>query len=101
MLNFCEGMQGLCRDSCNGNLWKPRYKKFSVLQKNEQDQGTVFDFRKVVISNSLPDELRDLHTSKHKRPHNRPHDTYLLKRNKVRTSKQLRFFASAETFNGN
>ena len=32
------------------------------------------DFRKVVISNAIPDAQRDLHTSKYKRPSNKPDD---------------------------
>ena len=49
-------------------------------------------------------QLRDLHTSKYKRPRNKPNDGCLwkpAKRNSVRTSKQLRFVAITETYNGN
>ena len=35
------------------------------------------DFRDVAVYNSIPDALRDLHTSKCKRPHNRPYDACL------------------------
>ena len=48
--------------------------------------------------------LRDLHTFKCKRPHDIPYDACLwklAKHNKGRTSKQLKFVASAETINGN
>ena len=51
------------------------------------------DFQKVVISNAIPDALRDLHTSKHKKPCNKPEDGCLwkpAKRNNVHP-KQLRF----------
>ena len=50
------------------------------------------------------DALHDLHTSKYKRPRNQPHDDCLwkpAKRNNILMSKQLRFVASIETFNGN
>ena len=62
------------------------------------------DFRKVVISSQIRDVLRDLHAFKYKRLGNKPSDVCLLKPakcNSVRTSKQLRFVATTETFSGN
>ena len=52
----------------------------------------------------MPDALRDLHASKYQRPRNKPSDGCLWKpsnRNSVCASKQLRFVAITETFNGN
>ena len=79
------------------------YKKYFLTSiKNEQNKEQLYnnDFWKVVIYNSLLDALRDLHTSECNRPRNRTYDGCLWKlaeRNKVRTGKQLRFVASAET----
>ena len=105
MLNFCEACAAICCD-----LWKPitqdteyfsffRKKEISLKQKKYNG-----DFRKVVISNSTPGALRDLHTSNYKGPRNNPDNDCLwkpAKRNNVRTSKQLRFFVTTEIFNGN
>ena len=70
--------------------------------KNEKKYND--NFRKVVISNLLPDALRDLHASKYKRRRNKPNDGCLwkpAKRNSVCASKQLRYVAITEIFNGN
>ena len=69
MFNFCKTCAAIC---CDCDLWEPitkETKRFSVLRKKEQEQSSKqkkynSDFRKVVISNSIPDALRDLHTSK-------------------------------------
>ena len=78
---------------------------FCLLKKRAKLKTKQFnDFREAVICNSIPDALRDLHTSKYKRPRNKPSDGCLwkpAKRNNVCTSKKLRFVASTETFNGN
>ena len=96
-LNFCEACAVIC---CDCDLWEPitqDTKRFSVLRKKRAKLNTKkydHDFQKVVIFNSIPDALRDLHTSKYKRPRNKPDDGCLWKsaqRNNVRTSKQLRF----------
>ena len=55
-----------------------------------------------IESNPLP-QLLSL-VSKYKRPRNKPNGSWLwklAKRNSVRASKQLRFVAITETFNGN
>ena len=102
MLNFCEVCAAIC---CDCDLWDT--KRFSVFWKKRARLKTKKynnDFRKVVISDSIPDALRDLHTSKYKRPRNKPEYCCLkkpAKRNNVRTSKQLWYFASTEKFNGN
>ena len=107
MLNFCEVCTAIC---CDWDLWKPitqDTKIFSVVRKERANLRTKKcndDFRKVVISNSIPDALRDLHTSRYKRPRYKPDNGCLwkpAKRNSVCTSKQLGFVASTETFNGN
>ena len=106
MLNFCEVCAAMC---CDCDLWKPimqETKRFSVLRKKSkaQNKNSNRDFRKVVVSGSIPDGLRDLHTSKYKRLFNKPNDCCLrklAKRKNVRTSKQLRFVASIETLNEN
>ena len=78
--------------------WERRIQKMlSVLQITKSKA-------KELICNSIPEALRDLHTSKCKIPHNRPYDVCLWKpaeRNKVPTSKQLRFVVSADTIIGN
>ena len=110
MLNFCEGLRGLCRDvlwqwyietnnAKNNKDFLSSEKKSKAKTKNNND-----DFRKVVISDWIPDALRDLHASKYKRPRNKPNDGCLWKpanRNSVCVSKQPRFVAITETFNGN
>ena len=61
-------------------------------------------FRKIAISSSIPDALRNLHTSEYKIPRNKPADGYLwklVKHNNVRLSKQLWFVARTEKFNKN
>ena len=93
------------------DLWKPRAqdleKIFFVLQKKRSKTKKQFynnDFLKVVIYNTIPGALRDLHTSECKRPHNKTYDGCLCKpaeRNKAHTSKQLRLAASTKTFNRN
>ena len=107
MLNFCEGLRGLCRNM----LWlwsietnNSRNKKYFLVPKKRAKPKNNDDFRKVVISDWIPDALRDLHASKYKRPRNKPNAGCLwkpTKRNGVRASKQLRFVAITETFNGN
>ena len=109
MLNFCEGMRGLCPDM----LWlwlmgtdNAGHKIFCLLEKKSKAKNKRYNnvFRNVVIYSTMPDALRDLHTSKYKRPRNKPDDGCLWKRAKrdnVRTSKQLRFVACTETFKGN
>ena len=90
-------------------LWEPitqDIKQSCPSKKKSKAKSKSYnnDFRKIIISNLIPDALRDLHTSKYKRPLNKPSDGCLCKpakRNSVRTSKQLRFVASTETFNGN
>ena len=80
-------------------MFCPPKKKSKAKNKKNND-----DFRKVDISDEIPDALRDLHASKYKRPRNVPTDRCLwkpAKRNSVRASKQLRFVAITETFNGN
>ena len=104
MLNFCEG---LCRDMLwlwSIKTYNGRKKDFLSSEKEAQSQKQKKnndDFRKVVISDKIPDALRDLHVSKYKRPRNKPHGGCLwkpAKRNSVRASKQLRFVAITETF---
>ena len=103
-LNFFEACAAVC---CYCNLWKPRTqvtKRFSGFRKKSKAQNKKYNngFRKVVMSNAIPDALRDLHTSKYK--YNKPDDGCLwkpTKRNNVCTSQQLRFVASTEKFNGN
>ena len=56
------------------------------------------------LNNSIPNALRDLHTSKCKRPHNRPYNACqwkLAKRNNFCIRKQLRLVANVEAINGN
>ena len=106
MFNFCEGLRGLCRDmpwlwSIETNNAKHKnffcfLKKKSKTKKNKKYYN---DFRKVVISNWIPDALHDLHVSKYKSPRNKPTDGCLwklAKRNSIRESKQLRFVAITE-----
>ena len=85
---------------------KKNKKRFSVLRKKRAKAKTKKknDFRNVVISDWIPNAIRNLHASKYKRPRNKPNDGCLwkpAKRNSVRPSKQLRFVAITETFNGN
>ena len=102
----CEACAAIC---CDCDLWKPitqdTKKDFRSSGKQARLRTKKYnDFRKVVIFNSIPDALRNLHTSKYKRPRNKPNDGCLwklVKYNSVRTSKQLRFVASTETFTGN
>ena len=87
-----------------GNRKRSIQKKIFCLSEKKSSTKELFynDFRKVIIYNSIPDALHDLHASKYKRPHNRPYDACLwksAKRNKARTSKQPRFIASPEPFN--
>ena len=75
MLNFCEGMRGLCRDM----LWLlPSETENTVYRKDFLSFGTkrttLEQFLKAVIYNLIPDMLRDLHTSKYKRPPNKSDD---------------------------
>ena len=101
MLNFFE--------ACDCNHWQPIMqdtKRFSVLRKKKEQRSKqkINNFRKVVVSNSIPHVLRDLHTSKYKRPRNKLDNGCLWKSakgNSVCTSKQLRFVASTELFNEN
>ena len=103
MLSFCEACAAM---RCGCNLCKPRtqYTKNIFWPPEErsktEEQFYNDDFRKVVIYNSISDALRDLHTSECKRPYG----GCLWKpavRHKVRTSQQLWFVTSTETFNGN
>ena len=83
MLNFSERMRGLCRDM----LWlRPMETENAGCRKDFLHSGKKSmtkewfhnnDFRDVAVYNSIPDALRDLHTSKCKRPHNRPYDACL------------------------
>ena len=105
-LSFSEGLRGLCRDM----LWLTKTENAGIMQKrffcsqereSKKAKEPLYnnDFQKVVVYNSIPDVLCDLHTSKCKIPHNRPYDACLWKlekRNKFRTSKQLRFVASTK-----
>ena len=105
-----ELLRGLCRDMLclwsietnnakNQKIFCPPKKRAKLNARKYND-----DFRKVVISDYIPNALRDLHASKYKRPCNKPNDGCLrkpAKRNSVRASKQLRFFAFTEIFNGN
>ena len=57
-------------------------KIFSAVRKKKSKTMEQFynnDFQNVVVSNSIPDALSDLHSSKCKIPHNRPHDACLWK----------------------
>ena len=77
-------------------FWKKRWKLKTKKSHNS--------FRKVIISNSISDVLRNLLTSKYKRPCNKPVGDRLwrpAKRKRVCTSKQLRFVASNKIFNEN
>ena len=70
MLNFCEACAAMC---CICHLGEPimqKAKRFSVLRKKRPNS----DFRKVVISSSIPDGLHKILTSKYKRPRNKPND---------------------------
>ena len=107
MFNFCEACAAIC---CESNLWKLRTQYtesiFCPSEKKTKTKELFYDndFRKVFVYNSTPDALHDLDTSERKRPRNRTYDGCLwkpAKLNKVRTSKQLRFVANTETFNGN
>ena len=99
-LNFCEGMRGLRRDM----LWlwpvgtdNAEHKKDFLFSEKKARLKKNNYFRKVVIFNSIPDALRDSHTSKYKRPRNKNSDGCLwkpAKRNNARTTKQFRFVAS-------
>ena len=66
MLNFCEACAAIC---CECDLWQPiTQDKKDYLFSKEKEQSSKQkkysnDFRKVVISNSIPDALRDSHTS--------------------------------------
>ena len=75
MLNFCEASAAIC---CDCDMWEPITQdtnRFSVFRKkSSKAQNKKHDFRKVVIFNSIPDALRDLHTSRYKRPRNKPDD---------------------------
>ena len=100
-------VRGYAVTATHGNRERSRQKKIFVFWKKTSKTKEKFynnDFRKIVIYNSIPDALRDLHASECKRPHNRTYDGCLwkaAKRNKVHTSKQLQLAASTETFNGN
>ena len=98
------------RDLCRNMLWLVKTdhaghkeifcppKKRAKLETKQHGNN----FWKVVISNSLLNALRNLHTSKYKRPHNKPDDGCLWKPAKhknVRTSKQLRFFGKTQHTN--
>ena len=107
---FQRGCEAYATISCDCDLWKLNTqdtKRISCPPEKKSKTKEEFynsDFRKVVVFNSIPDALRDLHTSKCKRSHNKPNDSCLWKPaecNDVHTSKQLRFVASTETFNGN
>ena len=109
MLNIYEVMWGLFR----GILWlQPMetenavYSKDFLFKKNSKTKELFYNnnFPKVNIYNSMPNALRDLHTTKYKIPDNRPYDGYLWKPakcNKIRTSKQLGFVTSTKKFNRN
>ena len=93
----CEACAAIC---CDCNLWKPRTQyteKIFCLSIKKSKVKELFYY-------SIPEALHDLYTSKCKIPHNRPYDVCLWKpaeRNKVPTSKQLRFFVIADTIIGN
>ena len=90
MLNFCKAYATIC---CDCDLWEP-------IRRTQKD---FLSFEQKIF-NSIPNALRDLHTSKYKRPHNKPDKGCIwkpAKRNNVRMSKQLRFVASTKTFHGN
>ena len=107
MLNFCEGLRGLCRDM----LWlwpmetnnAGHKKDFLSSEKKSKAKNKKYNdyFRKVVIFNQIPDALHDLHASKYKKPCKKPNDGCLrkpAKRNSVRASKQLWLVVIGETF---
>ena len=78
-----ELLRGLCRDMLW--LWSietnnaRNNKDFLSSEKKEQSQKNNDDFRNVVISDWIPDALRDLHVFKYKRPRNKPNDRWLWK----------------------
>ena len=98
MLNFCEACASMC---CDCDRWDFRSSEKRAKLKTKKCNN---DFRKVVISNAIPDAFRDLHSFKYKRPRNKPNDGCLWKPakcNSVHARKLLRFVASSKTFNGN
>ena len=106
---FARGCKACAAICCDCNLWKPKMQfaeKIFCPPKKWAKQKTKKnnDFRKVIISDQIPDALRDLHASKYNRPRNKPNDGCLWKPVKcrsVRASKQLQFVAITETFNEN
>ena len=94
MLSFCRDMLSLWPIETD----KPGHKTdfLSSEKKSKVNKKYNDDFQIVVISNSIPDALHDLHTSKCKRPRSKPNDGCLwkpAKRNNNCTSKQLWFVA--------
>ena len=85
----------------------PRYAVTAIYGNREHRiQKRISALRRIRarLYNSILEALRILHTSICKRPRNKPGDACLWKlskRNKIRTSKQLWFVASTETFNVN
>ena len=77
-LKFCEA-------TIYCDMWEPIMqdtKGFFPPKKKSKAQSKKIqhnDFRKVLISNSIPDALRDLHTFKYKRLRNKPNDGCLWK----------------------
>ena len=62
------------------NQQHKKQKRFSVLRKKKgkaKNKKNNDDFRKVVISDWIPDALRDLHGSKYQRPRNKPNTRWL------------------------
>ena len=92
---------------CDCNLWKPRMQctgNICCPSEKKARPRNFFITTTFIIYNPIPDALHDLHTSECKRTHHRTYDGCRWKPaecNKVRTSKQLRFVANTETFNGN
>ena len=89
MLNFCEACAARC---CYCDLWEPitpnKKTDFYYPKKRSKAQNKKYnnDFRTVVVSNSIPDALCDLNTSKYKRPRNKPNDVCLWKPAKTKQS---------------
>ena len=85
------------------NQQRKKPKKSSVFRKikesQKQKKTTTFGASLFLIESDT-----QFNASKYKRPRNKPNDGCLwkpAKRNSVRASKQLRFVAITETFNGN
>ena len=78
---------------------KKQKKRFCPTKKKEQSQKKKKnndDFRKVIISDYMPPNTKDLAINQTMVAYRNRQ-----KRNSVRASKQLRFVAITETFNGN